>query len=72
MEKAETVLLSYFKAMERKKDAEIEKLEAEEAESMGWIEQYRTGSEDYRKEIADLKAENRRLKDILDYLQEQY
>ena len=41
--------------------AMIEKLKAENDESMEWIEQYKLGAVNYRKEIKELKAENARL-----------
>ena len=35
---------------------EIEKLKADNDESMGWIEQYKLGAVNYRKEIKELKS----------------
>ena len=47
-----------------KLEDEITELKAEESESMGWIEQYKKGCEDYREEIAELRAVNDGLIDV--------
>ena len=51
-------LIMFIGRLESYYDVIISKLQSDEGESMGWIEQYRNGCEDYRKEIAELKADN--------------
>ena len=43
-------------------DVIISQLKADESESIGWIEQYKLGALNYRREIKELKAENDKLK----------
>ena len=51
----------FMGSLESYYDVIISKLQSDECESMGWIEQYRKGCEEYRKEIAELKADNNTL-----------
>ena len=54
-------LIIFMGSLESYYDVIISKLQSDECESMGWIEQYRKGCEEYRKEIAELKADNNTL-----------
>ena len=46
----------YFRDETWKYRVEIKRLKEEDAESMGWIEQYKSGCENYRSEIKRLKS----------------
>ena len=56
-------LVIFIGRLESYYDVITSKLQADESESIGWIEQYKKGCENYREEIKELKAENERLKD---------
>ena len=63
-----TELIMFIGRLESYYDVIISKLQSDECESIGWIDQYKKGCEEYRKEIAELKADSVAYDDDFDKL----